>query len=316
MVDNIDVVAPTAGADPVAAPAVAAAPVVAEAPKPAGTIVSPGAEPTDGKPVAIPADWPQDWRDKLAGEDKAFRKKLDRYTSPLDVGKAYRALETKLSGGEYRKGVPENATPEQMAEWRKEAGLPEKPEGYIEKLALPNGLVLGEADKPIVAELAKSALDGNVDPKAFNGLVAKYYEMQDAQAKARAEKDTAYHDTALAELSSEYGGEFKKTITGVNSLVEKYFPSEISADLLVARLPDGRLLGDNPQFIKALALLSKELDPGATLIPAGGGTVTDRLEEIRKLRRENPDKYEADHKLQAEELELIDADLKMKARGK
>jgi hypothetical protein len=41
-----------------------------------------------------------------------------------------------------------------------------------------------------------------------------------------------------------------------------------------------------------------------------------RLEEIRTIRRNDPNAYEADKKMQAEELELIEANLKMEKRGR
>ena len=61
------------------------------------------------------------------------------------------------------------------------------------------------------------------------------------------------------------------------------------------------------------------LDPAATLIPPGssnvGKTIDSELEGIRKLRRENIDAYEADKKLQAREMELLDVQAKMQKRN-
>src|SRR3546814_3644725 len=56
--------------------------------------------------------------------------------------------------------LPIYATPEQIAEWRKEQGIPEKPEDY--DLKFDNGLVIGEADKPLVAEFLKASHATNV----------------------------------------------------------------------------------------------------------------------------------------------------------
>ena len=40
-----------------------------------------------------------------------------------------------------------------------------------------------------------------------------------------------------------------------------------------------------------------------------------RRDEIRKFRRGNPDKYDADKKLRAEELELLEAQRERKGRA-
>src|SRR3546814_8159770 len=76
--------------------------------------------------------------------------------------KSQRALEQKLSSGEFKKAIGPDATPEQIAEWRKEQGIPEKPEDY--DLKFDNGLVIGEADKPLVAEFLKASHATNVTP--------------------------------------------------------------------------------------------------------------------------------------------------------
>jgi hypothetical protein len=274
----------------------------------------------DGAGQQPKGDWAENWRELLAGEDKEDLKTLVRLSSPVDLWKQNKELRRKLSSGEFKKALPENATPEEKAAWRKENGFPENADGYLESLQLPNGMVLGDADKPFVAELAAAALDTDVPPAAFNGLVTKYYALQEAQAAKQAEEDQAYHDENLAALGKEFGPAFKREVALVNAFVAQYFPPEIASDLLVARGSDGRIIGDNPIFIKALSALAREINPLATLVPGGGAdpakTVNDRLAEIRKFRTENPDKYDADKTMQAEELELIATKQKIEGRGK
>jgi len=260
-----------------------------------------------------------DWRLALAGEDKDFAKQLGRYSDPAAFGKAHRALQTKLSSGEFKKALPEGATPEELATWRKENGLPEKPDGYLEKLELPKGLVIGEADKPIVAEFAAAALAGNVDPKQFNGMVGKYYEILDKQRAEQEDADATFKTESEEALRSEWqGADFRRNLTAVNNLISTW-PEGLAAAVLAGRDPNGRKLGDNSAFIKQLAALAVELNPTSTLVPAGttdpAKSVASELEDIRKLRREDPNKYEADKKLQARELELLEAQSKLKARA-
>jgi hypothetical protein len=310
MADDIDPVVPPA--DPATPPVVT---------PPAGTILEtppadPAAPPAGDPPPATP-----DWRARMAGDDAAFLKRLARFPDEATFAKSFRSLEQKLSSGEYVKPLSPTATPEEKATWRKENGLPEKPEAYVEGLALPSGLVIGEAEKPVVAELAAVAHESNLDPKAFNGLVAKYYEIQDKQRQAQEDADVAFKLESEDVLRKDWQGpDFRRNLTAVNNLISTW-PEGLASAVLAGRDPNGRKLGDNPAFIRQLATLALELNPAATLVPAGttdpGKGVDARLEEIRAMRRNEPDKYNASaKKLEAEEIELIDAQLKMQKRGR
>jgi hypothetical protein len=310
MADDIDPVVPPA--DPATPPVVT---------PPAATILEtppadPAAPPAGDPPPATP-----DWRARMAGDDAAFLKRLARFPDEATFAKSFRSLEQKLSSGEYVKPLSPTATPEEKATWRKENGLPEKPEAYVEGLALPSGLVIGEAEKPVVAELAAVAHESNLDPKAFNGLVAKYYEIQDKQRQAQEDADVAFKLESEDVLRKDWQGpDFRRNLTAVNNLISTW-PEGLASAVLAGRDPNGRKLGDNPAFIRQLATLALELNPAATLVPAGttdpGKGVDARLEEIRAMRRNEPDKYNASaKKLEAEEIELIDAQLKMQKRGR
>lgn len=296
----------------------------ADAGKDAGTIVDAGAADKGadtgadkGADKGAAADT-ADWRARLAGGDADSLKRLARFSDEATFFKSYRALEQRFSSGEFKKALPEGATPEETATWRKEAGLPDKAEGYVEKLELPKGLVIGEADKPIVAKFAEAALASNVEPKQFNGMVAKYYEILDANRAAQEDADTNFKTTSEEALRTEWqGADFRRNLTAVNNLISTW-PEGLATRVLAGRTPEGRKLGDDPVFIKQLAALAVELNPTSTLVPAGttdpAKSVADELETIRKSRRENPDGYNADKKMQARELELIDAQLKLKKR--
>ncbi len=282
---------------------------------------------SDGR-ADTPADtppqsaWPEDWRDRFAGEDKTFRRQLERYASPEELARKARSLERKLSSGEYRRDLPANASDEDKAAWRAERGLPENAAGYVEALALPDGLVLGEADKPVISEFAAAAHAADMDPKHFSALVAKYYELQDRQLADRADADHAFHNESLSALNNEWGALARREINGVNAFIEQYFPREMSADLLVARTADGRMLGDNPAFIRAIAALNRQVNPVSTLVPAGGSdpaaSIGERLAEIRKLQGDSASDYWRGPKaegLQREYLELLTAQEKTHGRS-
>ena len=224
------------------------APAAAETTADAGTLIG-GDASAENAEASGPPDWPSDWRQKLAGEDKKTLERLGRMASPADLFKSYRALEQKVSAGELKKGLPDNATPEQVAQWRQEQGLPEKPEGYLENLSLPGGLVLGEADKPMAAAFAQAALEGNTSPEAYSKLVAKYFELQDKIVAERAEADRAFKLKAEDELRAEWGAELRPNLNAVKNLLAG-MPEAVAENLLSGRLADGSKIGDHPGIVK------------------------------------------------------------------
>ncbi|ENO16944.1 hypothetical protein J057_01695 [Marinobacter nanhaiticus D15-8W] len=90
----------------------------------------------DDKPTDTQAKqtWPDDWRAQLAGEDEKLAKKLDRFNSISDVVKWAQNLEKKMSSGEFSRKLPEDATEEDIKQWRLENGVPESPEKYASML--------------------------------------------------------------------------------------------------------------------------------------------------------------------------------------
>lgn len=259
-----------------------------------------------------------DWRDRMAGDDKDFRKRLERFADEGKFAQSYRSLEGKLSSGEFKKALPENASAEELTTWRKENGIPDKPEGYLEKLALPNGMVVGEEDKPIVAAFAEMALSKNWSPSQLNDAVAWHYQMQDKQLAAIQEQDGSFRTTTEDSLRNQWKSDYRTNMNLVGS-VRDLMPEDMRNQLFAARGPDGRLLGDSPLFIGWLAQMGRELNPAATLLPAGTGdpgkTLAAELADIRKYAQERPDDFEKDKKMQERQMEIIDVLNKVKSRA-
>lgn len=265
-----------------------------------------------------------DWRSRLAGDDKDALKRLARFPDEASLYKSYRALEQRLSSGELKKPLADNASPEDIAAWRRDNGLPESQDGYLDALALPNGVVIGEADKPVVREFAAAALDGHVAPEQFNRMVAKYYEIQDAQRIAREDADATFKQSAESELRTEWqGAAFRQNLNGIQNLMAGW-PDGLAVRVLAGRSPDGRKLGDDPAFVRQLASLARELNPPVSLVPGGASDpskgLNDRLSEIKSwmsAARGTPahGRYWSDEKVQAEYRDLIDSQGRMKGRA-
>ena len=241
--------------------------------------------------------------------------------SPADLLKSYRALETRLSSGEMKATLPENATEEQISEYRKQNGIPDKPEGYVEALKLPDGMVPGEADKPLLDAFAKEAQANNWTPGQYNQAVGWYYKMQDQLMAQRAEADEAYKLESQIDLTQEWGPQFRANLNAMGNLLSM-FPEGVGDLLLAGRTADGQLIGNHPGILRGLVAIARELNPAATLLPAGSGSgaanVDGRIAEIEKMMRTPGSDYwkgDAGARIQQEYRDLVTARDKMKSRA-
>jgi hypothetical protein len=272
------------------------------------------------KVVAAPADWPEDWRTKLADGDEKAMKQLERYQSPKDVAKALREAQTKISKGTQAFALPADATEEQVTAWRKENGIPEKPEGYLEKL--PSGLVVGEDDKPLVDTFLTDMHKANVKPEVVGAALDWYYRTQEESAAEQSREDVEFKKASEDALRSDWGPEYRANINAISAFLDAA-PSEgdvsLKALLMGARLADGTPLGSNPMALRWLAGMANEANPAGFVSPATGATqiksVTDEIGEIETFMRENRAAYNKDGAKQARLRQLYEAEEKLSKRA-
>ena len=300
------------------APSPAPVPAPAPAPSPAPAKPKSLAETTeeDDKPVAAPADFPEDWREKLAGDDKKMLDTLKRYASPKAFNDAYFALRLKLSSGDYAKKITAESTPEEIAEWRKENGIPEKPEDY--DTALPDGLVIGEQDRPMVNEFLTSMHAANAKPEAVKAALSTYYKLVEQQmADAEDRNETKKTQTEDA-LRNEWGADYRRNVNLMGGLLDT-MGNDAKQSLLVARDADGTLLLNNPAVVKALVHVAREVNPVATVVPGSGAnaiaSIDEEIKGFEKRMREDRSGYFKDEAAQARHRELIAAKEKMSKRA-
>jgi hypothetical protein len=230
--------------------------------------------------------FPDTWRQDLAAGDKAFLKTLDRFDSPAALAKAYRELTTKLSSGELRavKGPGDNATPEQVAAWRTAHGLPENAEAYVSGLKLADGMLAGEANRPLLASFAEAAFAGNWTGEQYSQAARWYFAMQDQVLAARQRADGEFKQASARDLMREWGHDYDINRNTVAQFCDRHFARDLKLDLLNARLPNGTMLANHPGFNKAILAVARIVDPRGSLLPnasgAGLSNVESRIAEI------------------------------------
>jgi len=307
MTEELDNLPPAAPAEPAATPP--AAPVTPP------TIT---ADPVDPPKAPVQPTWPDDWRAKIAGDDKKELARLERFASPSELHRSYRALEQKLSSGEVKQALPKDATPEQLTEYRKSNGIPETFDKY--DTSLPNGLVIGEQDKPIVDEFLKEMHAANATPDVTKAALASYYKIVESQTAQRQTEDAQYKEQSQDALRGEWGQDFRRNINLVNNLLETA-PEGVKDRLLAARLADGKLLGDDPATLKFLVSMAREINPAAAVVPGANNAPAAISEELANLNRQMGDprsdywSKDKGSQLQARYRELVTAQQKLAKRA-
>lgn len=250
------------------------------------------------------------------GDDSAV-KRLERYKDPEAVAEALFNAQKKIDSGTIRSKLPDNATPEQVAEYRKENGVPETADKY--DLTLPNGLVVGEADKPLIDGFLKHAHGKNWTPDRVKEGLEWYYSQQDTLRKNGEVADATFKQDSTAELGKRYGADFGRNIAHVDRFLEE-FPPGVKDKVLGARLPNGRLAGSDPDFIDFLYQQALFRNPIATVMGGNGEAqvkaAETRLGELIKLSGDPNSDYNKGsnrEKLRQEHLDLIEGLEKVKA---
>lgn len=255
------------------------------------TIASGGTEPADGKSTVQPT-FGDNWRKDLAGEDDKVLKRLDRFGSPKDIVSSYLELEKKLSERPGKPTLPQNATPEQLAEYRKEIGVPESADKY--DLTLPKGLVIGETEKPLVDNYLKYAHDNNLPNDVVKANLNWYLPLQQEMEVAQAEADKDYQVSQDEALRKEWGADFKANINIVSGVLSMT-TEDVADQLMLGRTADGKVIGDDPRMLKLLVALGREANPVHTTPPGSGNfaglNIQDEIKALVKMSGDKNSEY-------------------------
>jgi hypothetical protein len=225
----------------------------------------------------------------MAGGDEKLRKQLDRFTTPKDVHNAWRALQTKLSSGEIKSTLPKDAKPEEVEKWREENGIPAKPEDY----KMPEGVAIGDADKPMIEGFLKTMHAKNASPELVQEGIKYYFGLQEQAAAQIAENDVSHKQEMEDTLRAEWGGEYRGNVNSIQAMLSTA-PGGIADKILSARMGDGRAIANDPDVLRWLATTARELNPVATVVPAGGdqaGAINDEIGKLEKMMGNHGSEY-------------------------
>jgi len=280
---------------------VAATPEVTPADTPDLKVV---ADPVVDAPVTPAADAPDanDWRKQVAGDDEKRMKALERYPDLASYDKAFRDTQTALRDSGRVKVPGKDATPEEIAEFGKTLGVPESPDQYEITVQPPEGLEIGEADQAVLqGAVAKLHAKGGfaATPEVANLAHEVYYEMMEEQASQMAAAAELGKQATEKNLKTDWGSEFKINMAYASNAITSYFNADSAEEVLQIPLADGSRLGDNEQFVRAMANAGRATseDPAFLQTLTGGDMSGDALDtEIAKVKAWRTSGDKADQK--------------------
>lgn len=262
---------------------------------------------------AKPTDFPDDWRERLAGDDKALGNILKRLGSPADMAKKLAEQEKLIRSGKHKEAPGKDASEKEIAEYRKSLGVPDEPAGYFDKL---EGLAISDDDKPLVEGFLAEAHEAGMAPKDVQTALGAYYKIQEQKAAETADADRAFRSEAEEALREQMGADFKANMTDLKSWLSSQ--EGLFDTFIGSRGPDGRLFGDNPAVMSWLVSQMREINPLSTVVGGTGGSVesvTQEIARIEKMMRDDRGAYEKDTGLQERLRQLYEAEEKYKKRA-
>ncbi len=259
--------------------------------------------------------WPEDWRERharsIAGKDDAAYEKalgrLKRFASPDNVVRSLFEADAKIRSGAFKRSLPDNPSDAELAQFRKEMGVPENADGYdfskVEGLSETDGDVL-KAFRPVFH-------GENLTPGQAEKLVGAYKAYEKAAIEQR--RTFAIEKTAenRATIRAEFGREYDQN----RHLAMQWMDGVIGADkrnaIAELTLADGTKLADHPDFIRLTVQAARAVADDGTLAAAelgagSGKSLDEQYREALDLGRTDPKAYaHPDH--QAKLIRLIKA---------
>jgi hypothetical protein len=235
-------------------------------------------KPVDNKPVDVVAPtWRDDWRQAMAKGDVKELERLQRIPSPESLFDSYRNLEKKMSGMKVPPTLSENPNETELAEYRRNVGIPEKPEGYYEKF--PKGLVIGEEDKPAMDMLAQALHAKNAHPDVVAAVVDTYYKIIEKNQEEMVTYQRALQQETADALRAELGADYRATMNAVNAMLDGV-DADTKSLFEGMQLADGSLAFNHLGFMRWFSGIATQINPAALVLPGQNGG--DKMETVKQ----------------------------------
>jgi len=221
-----------------------------------------------------------------------------------------RALEQKLSSGEYKQTTPypDKGTEDEQKAWRTENQIPETFDKYdIGREIKGENEDDVKAERALVDEFLEFAHSKNTPPEQVKTMVEWFYTKRDKDMDAQVEAEGALRQDTEDKLRVEWGNDYRGHLNRINNLIETA-PNDIKAGILDSRMPNGMSLRDSPDAMKFLLGLAIMQNPVTTVVPQGGDQLSSIQDEIDEIKgKMNTKEYRNSPKLKQRYRDLLEA---------
>lgn len=272
---------------------------------------------------AGPGSWGDDWRQRMANsttDPEKELKRLERFTQPEDIFRSFRSLENRQSSGDLRSVLKKDATAAEVEAWRKENGIPLKPEEY--KINMPAGREAPKDDDLFLKAFLKDMHDANASQAQVDKALGSFYAEVDRQQKGMTEAEAAAVRATEDALRKDWGGDYRVNMAMAEALLARA-PAGFRDRFMNGYLADHTPIKASPDAWKWLVQMEREINPAASVMPGAGGDVTKtidaRILELKGLMGNPNSEYWKGPKaepLQEEYRKLLDAQSKLSAKAK
>jgi len=246
----------------------------------------------EDRKVVTPAEWPSDWRIKMAGGDEKLAKRLERFTDPSKVTQSWLSAEQKISSGEYKRPPDEGATEEQKAEWRKAMGVPDDPTGYKPSDV---GIEWSDEDQPMLNAFFEEMHKTGATQAQIDAALAVYGKAFQESQIERQEADKAYLQQNEDKLRAKLGDEFRPQINLLKRMAEDKdgpIPGDVWEAIMTARDGEGNRVINNAEVASFLIDIGLNHYGDSALI-SGDAKVSmqSRIDEIKQVMKTDIRRY-------------------------
>jgi len=197
-----------------------------------------------------------------------------------------------MSSGELKPTLRQNATPQEVAQWRKDNGIPEKPELY--KINLPAGREMPKDDDPFVKAFLKNAHESNFSQAQVDAAINAFYAEVDRNEQALKEHEAKLERETEDKLRQEWQGDYRVNKAMAEALLARA-PGGFRDRFMQGFLADGTPIRASVEAWKWLVQMEREINPASTVVPGQGGdlgkTIGDELTGLKKMMADPNSEY-------------------------
>jgi len=184
------------------------------------------------------------------------------------------AAQGRIRSGELLPALKKDATAEERAAWRAEAGIPAEAKDYAD----PEGIVFGEEDKAFIASFKEAALEANYRPEQVVAALAWWHADREQQLEALVKQDDEHRIETVEAMVAHWGQDKERNKNMVNALLDEA-PPEIAEKIKGARGPDDRALLNDFGVLEWLHSLAFKINPLPRLVPGTTGDIGQAAED-------------------------------------